>query len=170
MAIKTNGAAGPSNLDADSWKRILASKLFGIEGNDLCKSIATMTRILCTTFVKDINSISSLMACSLIPLDKSPGLRPIGIGEVLRRIIAKSVTGILRNDLTNSAGGIQLCVGQDGGSEAAIHAMVDTHDDDNCQGLIQVDANNAFNCIIVYCTAGMTDLKIMEGYGTYTFY
>ena len=37
--------------------------------------------------------VEALMACRLIPLDKNPGLRPIGIGEVLRRIVGKMVAG-----------------------------------------------------------------------------
>ncbi len=144
--MKTNGAAGPSNLDADNWKIILCSKVFGNEGIDLCKALAKATRLLASTRV-DSESISALMSCSLIPLDKDPGLRPIGIGEVLRRILAKAVTTVLKPDLKNAAGGVHLCVGQEGGCEAAVHAMVETFKEDNCHGIIQVDANNAFNTI-----------------------
>ena len=31
------------------------------------------------------------MACRLISLDKKPGLRPIDVGEVLRRVAVKAV-------------------------------------------------------------------------------
>ena len=152
-AMQTNGASGPSNFDSESWRYILNSQLlffdcnYGCEGTDLCKAIAKLTRQLCTDQLTDPESISSLMACSLIPLDKDPGLRPIGIGEVLRRIIGKAVTHVLRSEHQSSAGGLQLCVGQPGGSEAAIHAMEEIFADDNTHGLIQVDANNAFNTI-----------------------
>ena len=57
------------------------------------------------------------------------------------------MTNILKKDIRTSAGGLQLCAGQEGGSEAAIHAMVDIIRDEECEGLIQVDANNAFNTI-----------------------
>ena len=145
--MQTKGASGPSNFDSESWRHILNSKNYGCEGTDRCKAIAKLTRQLCTDQLTDPESISSLMACSLIPLDKDPGLRPIGIGEVLRRIIGKAVTHVLRSELQSSAGGLQLCVGQPGGSEVAIHAMEEIFADDNTHGLIQVDANNAFNTI-----------------------
>ena len=33
------------------------------------------------------------------PLDKNPGLRPIGVVEVLRRIIGKSISSVLKEDI-----------------------------------------------------------------------
>ena len=147
IAIKTKGAAGPSQLNADEWRRILATKTYGTEGVDLCKSIARLTKMLCVEDIDDPDSISALMACRLIPLNKCPGLRPIGIGEILRRIVSKAVTWVLKSSLQDAAGGLQLCVGLEGGAEDAIHAMNEIFEDDQTHGLIQVDANNAFNTI-----------------------
>jgi len=48
VALKTKGAAGPSGLDAEAWRRILISKNFGNHGEELCKTIALMARKLCT--------------------------------------------------------------------------------------------------------------------------
>ena len=87
------------------------------------------------------------MACRLVPLDKNPGLRPIGIGEVLRRIVGKMVVMVLRADLQENAGDLQLCAGQESGCEAGIHAMHQIFEDDDTHGIIQVDANNAFNTL-----------------------
>ncbi|KAG1714378.1 Protein lifeguard 1 [Nymphon striatum] len=147
LTIKSKGSGGPSLFNANDWRRMIGTKLFGDEGTDLCRTIANLAKILCTEKISDPNSISPLMACRLIPLDKNPGLRPIGIGEVLRRIIGKCVTFILKKDLQTTAGGLQLCVGQEGGAEAAIHGMRDIFQDDETEGLIQVDADNAFNTI-----------------------
>ena len=47
-ALKTNGAAGPSGLDADGWRRILVSKNFGKQGKDLRSAIVRMTIRMCT--------------------------------------------------------------------------------------------------------------------------
>ena len=76
------------------------------------------------------------MACRLIPLDQNSGLRPIRIGEVLRRLIGIAVSRILRSDIQAAAG-----------CEAARHAMVYVSEDDETHGVIPVDAKNAFNSI-----------------------
>ena len=48
-----------------------------------------------------------------------------------------------------AAGPNQLCAGQQAGCEAAVHSVVETfNDDDNdVEGILQVDAINAFNTI-----------------------
>ena len=51
----------------------------------------------------NFDSISSLVACRLIPLLKEDdGIRPVGVGEVLRRIIGKSVNRILSDDIPSA--------------------------------------------------------------------
>ena len=147
VAMKMKGAAGPSSFDSDDWKTILVSRQFGTSSNDLCDAIAKVTKTLCTENRTEQGGMSALMACRLIPLNKDPGLRPIGIGEVLRRIIGKIVVYILRAELQEDAGELQMCVGQAGGCEAGVHAMCEIFDDDDTHGIIQVDANNAFNTI-----------------------
>ena len=142
----TKGSAGPSGLDSDIWRRILCSKSFGKVSEDACESVARMCRRLCTEYV-DPMSIEALLNCRLIPLDKNPGIRPIGVGEVLRRIIGKSVVMFLKPDIINSVGPLQLSAGQDGGCEAACHAMSRIFTEDECQGVLLVDATNAFNSL-----------------------
>ena len=39
-AKNTNGAAGPSGMDSDSWQRILCSKSFKSGGTELCEAVA----------------------------------------------------------------------------------------------------------------------------------
>ena len=129
VALKTRGAAGPSNFDASDWKSILVSRVHGTSSVDLCRAIVNVARKLCTENVNE--NVEALMACRLIPLDKNPGLRPIGIGEVLRRIIGKMVVSVLRSDLQEGAGDLQLCAGQQSGCEVGIHAMSDIYDDDD---------------------------------------
>jgi len=74
-------------------------------------------------------------------------VRPIGIGEVVRRIIGKSILTIIRSDIQEAAGSLQLCAGQECGIEAAIHAMSEVFQDDDTEGVLMADATNAFNSL-----------------------
>ena len=62
-------------------------------------------------------------ACRLIPLAKNPGIRPIGVGEVMRRIIGKLISRCGFEEIKDAAGPLQTCAGHTAGAEAAIHAM-----------------------------------------------
>src|SRR5690348_376372 len=48
-------------------------------------------------------------------------------------------------DGCESVGALQLCAGHPVGVEAAIHAMRDFLDDDSSDGILLIDADNAFN-------------------------
>lgn len=89
--------------------------------------------------------LESYTACRLIPLDKNPGVRPIGVGEVLRRIIGKTISTLFKEELKQAAGPLQVCAGFGGGSEAAIHAMNVIFEEEETDGVLLIDASNAFN-------------------------
>ena len=143
-ALRTSGAAGPSGIDARGWRRLCSS--FKSASDDLCHSLALLSRRLCTVLV-DPEGLAPLMSCRLIALDKSPGVRPIGICEVVRRIIAKAILSITSGDIQDAAGSLQLCAGQKSGTEAAVHAMNLAFKDENCEAVLLVDASNAFNSL-----------------------
>ena len=71
-----------------------------------------MTKLLCSESIADPNSIEALMACRLTPLEKMSGVRPIGVGEVLRRIIGKAAMSVVRKDVLNATAYRQLFEGQ----------------------------------------------------------
>ena len=54
---------------------------------------------------------------------------------------------LLRKDILKAAGFLQLCAGQDTGNEAAIYAVDDMFNEDDTEGVLMVDASNAFNSI-----------------------
>ena len=88
--------------------------------------------------------------CQLVPLDKKPGVCPIGIGDVTRRIIAKAILHDIGNLMTFSwqlHGALQTCAGHDAGSEAAIHAMRTIFEDNNTCAALLVNATHAFNLV-----------------------
>lgn len=64
-----------------------------------------------------------------------------------RRIIAKAILMITRDDILDVAGSLQLCAGQIAGTEAAIHAVRSRFESEDCEALLLVDASNAFNTL-----------------------
>jgi hypothetical protein len=112
-AKRTKGSHGPSGGDSDQWKRQLLS--FGPTSVALCDAIAAAVRRLCTSAV-DPACLEALLASRLLPFEKprkegnpdddaddapplTLGVRPIGVGEVLRRIMGKAVMAALRSDI-----------------------------------------------------------------------
>ena len=79
-------------------------------------------------------------------MDKNPGIRPTGVGEVLRRIAGKTIAGFLEEEIKEAAGPLQVCAGHSGGLEAR-----DTcYESSVCRGrnrwhLTDIDASNALN-------------------------
>ena len=143
-ALKTQGAAGPSGMDSAGWRRICTT--FHSCSTDLCNAIAAVTQRICTSFV-DPSCLAALTACRLIPLSKNPGVRPIGICETLRRIICKAALLATKADIQSAAGPLQVCAGHEAGCEAAIHAMQEIFADEETEGVLLVDAKNAFNSL-----------------------
>ena len=144
-AEKTSGAGGPTRLDAEAWKHILCSKVFGKVSEEFAEAVAATARRLCTEDIPQIY-LRLLWDCRLVPLAKEEnGVRPVGIGETLRRIIGKCVLKITGDDVQQAAGALQTCAGVESGIEASIHAMADTFQSDDCEAVILVDAENAFN-------------------------
>ena len=145
-AQRTKGGSGPSGLDADGWRKPLTSKVYGENGRDLRTALANVTKKICREDVHD-HSLEAFLACRLVPLDKQPGLRPIGVGEVLRRVSAKVVMSVVKKDVVTASSKIQMCSGQEAGCEAAIHSMRKMFEGEESEAVILVDAANAFNSI-----------------------
>ncbi len=53
----------------------------------------------------------------------------------------------LRQTPGSQTGSLQLCGGQIAGIEAAVHAVRSTFQDENTEGVLLVDASNAFNVV-----------------------
>ena len=143
-ATATHGTAGPSKLDADQYQRMLCSRNFKTEGLVLRNEIATLAKKLATENLDPI-AIESYNANPLIPLDKCPGIHPIGVGEILRRIIGKLISWTLKKDIQEAVGPLQTCSGLNAGGEAAIHAIKEIFNEEETDGVILVDTSNAFN-------------------------
>lgn len=144
IATRITGAAGPSGLDATAWTRMLT--VYKAASNDLCAALARMAVCLCTEHVES-RTLAAFLAARLIPLDKNPGVRPIAVGEVFRRIIGKAIMEVIEGDVMRSVAPTQLCVGIPSACEIASHAVKQSFASDSVDGALLVDANNAFNSV-----------------------
>ena len=130
----------------------MVSNQFGCSPLQLRTSIANFVKRLCNTNIHlsnsdTDNSLEAFTTSRLIPLNKNPGVHPIGVSEVLCRIAGKVVMYIAKKDVKDAAGSLQVCAGQKAGSEAAIHAIYDVYQQDETDAVLLVDADNAFNSI-----------------------
>ena len=144
IVLKMDGGAGPSGVDAAGWRRLCTA--FKKSSADLCDAIALLARRLGTSYL-DPSGIQAFVACRLVALDKCPGVRPIGIGEVLRRIVGKAVLSILKEEIMEATGVLQLCAGQEAGCEVAVHALREVFNSSDSEAILLVDASNAFNSL-----------------------
>ena len=80
----------------------------------------------------------------MIALHKCPSVQPIWIGETSCRISGKAILAVIKYDILEAAGALQLCAGQEAGSEAAIHAMCNVVQDEQSEAVLLVDA---YECV-----------------------
>ena len=84
---------------------MLTKKVFGNCIFHLRKVIADFIKHICineTNFQNNATPFETYIAGRLVPLDQNPGLQPIDVGEVLRRIAGKATMSIVRNDVTQA--------------------------------------------------------------------
>ena len=108
--------------------------------------IASTAQHLCTSLPHP-SCLDSYAACRLIALDKLPGVRPIGVCEVVRRMIGKAVMSVIKPDIIEATGSFQMCAGQNAVIEATVHALRTLFEHPASDAVLHVDAKNAFNCL-----------------------
>ena len=78
-------------------------------------------------------------------------MRPIAVGEVLRRLIAKCLVSEAKSGAIDLFDSLQLGVGSSGGAEAIIHSSKITYDNiviaQMDEGVLQIDFQNASNSV-----------------------
>ena len=75
-------------------------------------------------------------------------MRPTGICEIVRIIICKTVLFIIKSDVLEAAGSLQLCAGHEAGCEAAIHSICCIFQDVMTGAAYASSAFNFLNCNI----------------------
>jgi len=144
MARQLSGSAGPSGLDAVAWRRMLTG--FKGASNNLASALAGFAKCLCTMDLSH-RALIPFLAGRLIPLNKNPGVRPISVGEVLRRIVGKAIMSVIERDVLSAVAPWQLCVGLPSACEVAVRVLSHLYESDLVDGILLVDASNAFNAM-----------------------
>ena len=145
-SFPTGSAPGPSGLRPSHLREAVN-----------CPSPDRANRVLFT-----LTSFVNLLAAGLTPISirphlcgatllaskkKSGGLRPIAVGEVLRRLTSKCLAASARSEVLNRLLPHQLGVGVKGGCETIIHSvsnLLSSNPPGRCWVLL-VDFSNAFN-------------------------
>lgn len=125
-AHRISGAVGPSRVDAMDLSQWLTCH--GQSSGVLQEEIALWAKWLGNNNIPWA-FIQGLMACRLVPLDKEPGVQPIGIGETLRCLLAKCIIAAAGGQATAAAGDDNLCIGLKAGIKAAVHVFQDVMQD-----------------------------------------
>ena len=66
---------------------------------------------------------------------------------------------VVKPDVIDASGSLQVCAGQMSGNEAAIHAMCNIFDTDDTDAILLIDASNPFNSL--NRVAALDNIKIL---------
>ena len=112
IAKKLSGSTGLSGVDSISMSYWLLK--FGGVSASLRESIAKLVEWLANGY-PHWAAYRAMMWSRLVGLDKCPGVRPIGIGDILRRLVCKVLLIVVENETTRACGTDQLCSGLEAG-------------------------------------------------------
>ena len=159
--MSTQGSGGPSHLDAKSLRKIVTNKAFVKQSHKILNAIAAITNKMSAQAMNS-EDIEPLMAVRMIAIEKKEnGFRPVGIGEIVKRVIAKVIARAIRDDVKEVTGSRQ-CAGLEGACEAAVKAMDQMYNDGKV--VIVLDAENAYNNLNHYGALRSAARELPEAY------
>ena len=140
LVVQLRGASGPSGLGTDALRILVRHP-----GSRLAETIALLIKRIAEEELPP-GCLGPLTQSRLVALGKKDGgVRPVGVGEALRRLVGKAIAKVCKNDLIATCGAIQLCAGTSSGCEASARALQQLWDAENTDLILLVDASNAFN-------------------------
>ena len=146
VAKRASGSARPLGVDSVSFSYWIFK--FGWASSLLRKPIVEMVEWLANA-CPPWTTCRALTWCRLIGMKKCPGVRPIGIGEMLRRMLCKVLLLVAGKEATQACGTDHLCGGLEAGIEGTMHHVRNVWDanlnEEDSWGVLLKDKRNAFN-------------------------
>ena len=142
---RISGGAGPGGTDSISLLHWLLR--FGAASGELRLIVAEVCKWLSNGRTLRA-AYCAFMSGRLIALDKSPGIRLVGIGETWRRLLAKCLLRVSGQEAKAACRTEQLAGRVKAGIEGAIHAARlkwAQHSQEEDWGFLLIDERNAFN-------------------------
>ena len=137
MSFPNGSAAVPDKIVPQIFKDIV-SKSSGSAGLNFLKSLTKLINLIGDGKIPE----------PLIKIDG--GLRPIAIGNTLRRIASDCAGSKALSERQNFFGNVQLGCGTKRGAEIAAHSfrnLIERDDNPKCTVLLKLDFKNAFNSL-----------------------
>lgn len=142
--VKLQGAGGPSLVDAKVFKRLILNKTFGTLATRIVKAIAAILNRMSLEQMSN-QEIEPLVAVRMVAIKKPDGtFRPVGIAEIVRLLIAKTIAKAIKREVKEVTGSRQVA-GLQNCCEAAYKALNEMYE--NSSAVLILDAEGAFNNI-----------------------
>ena len=146
MSFPKDSGGGPSGLRPQHLKDALVP---GFE-DELLRQLSALTNLMARGEAAQ-DARSAMCGASLAALPKEEGdHRPIAVGEVLRRVVGKTLAEASKEDARSLLEPFQVGVGTGGGCEAVVHVVrkwLGIHVSDRRRVLAKIDLESAFNTL-----------------------
>ena len=146
----TGSAGGCSGLRPQHLKEVTAHTPVSAHAREALEQLTRVVNKLAAGEAPD----SIMAAVASAPLyalaKKDGGVRPIAVGETLRRLVSKCCCHDAKGRAAAFLSPLQVGVGVPGGCEAVIHSVATAlaeHGHDTDMVMLKIDFTNAFNCI-----------------------
>ena len=94
--MELQGSGGISHMDAKVYRKVLSSKACIPESKSMCEAIAKICNKLAAKEIAP-EITTPMRAVRIIAMSKSDGgIRPIGVGEVVRRVTTKTMAKVIK--------------------------------------------------------------------------
>jgi hypothetical protein len=119
-AARLSGGAGPCGVEATMLKSWLLR--YGVQSERL-REVMAMWVDWMSNGSPPYAAYRAVNTVRTVALDKTPGVWPLGIGEVWMRLWSDCSHTVTKVGATNACGNTQLCAGLRSGIEANLHAV-----------------------------------------------